>query len=116
MLWRGQVVLETVEPLTLTEKRAIHLRALRTFTDEFGVQRRAGEEWLLTIDDCETHIPDVNEEVVNPMLPLIVLSRCAPPSCCLSLCSLRGECVDARHEPGELRLADMGRAVGDARD
>lgn len=70
-----EVVVETVEPLTLTDKRAIHIRALRTFTDEFGKQRRAGEEWLLTIDDCETHIPDVNEEIVNPALPLIVLTR-----------------------------------------
>eukprot|EP00286_Rhodomonas_abbreviata_P005508 CAMPEP_0181334400 /NCGR_PEP_ID=MMETSP1101-20121128/26233_1 /TAXON_ID=46948 /ORGANISM="Rhodomonas abbreviata, Strain Caron Lab Isolate" /LENGTH=857 /DNA_ID=CAMNT_0023444361 /DNA_START=63 /DNA_END=2636 /DNA_ORIENTATION=+ len=70
-----EVVLETVEPLTLTDKRAIHLRALRTFEDEFGKQRRAGEEWLLTMEDCETHIPDVNEEIINPELPLIVLTR-----------------------------------------
>ena len=51
-----ETILETVQPLVLTERRAIHLRALRTFADEYGAQRRAGEEWLLTIKECETHI------------------------------------------------------------
>eukprot|EP01098_Paradermamoeba_levis_P010218 TRINITY_DN4298_c0_g1_i1.p1 TRINITY_DN4298_c0_g1~~TRINITY_DN4298_c0_g1_i1.p1 ORF type:complete len:862 (+),score=345.05 TRINITY_DN4298_c0_g1_i1:101-2587(+) len=49
----------------LTEKKALHLRALKTFTDVFGKKRKAGEEWLVTIRDAETHIPDVDEEVIG---------------------------------------------------
>ena len=39
------------------------MRATRTFTDEKGVTRRNGEEWLIKFDDTETHIPGVYEEV-----------------------------------------------------
>mmetsp|Transcript_12542 Transcript_12542/g.30772 ORF Transcript_12542/g.30772 Transcript_12542/m.30772 type:complete len:856 (+) Transcript_12542:375-2942(+) len=70
-----EVIVDTVTPMVLTEKKAIHLRAICTFTDEYGTQRRAGEEWLLTIKDCEMHIQDVHEEVVNPALGIIALSR-----------------------------------------
>jgi len=49
----------------LTEKKALHMRALRTFTDVFKKNRKAGEEWLVTIKDAETHIPDVYEEIVG---------------------------------------------------
>jgi len=70
-----ETILETVQPLVLTERRAIHLRAVRTFADEYGAQRRAGEEWLLTIKECETHIQDVHEEVVNASLDIVTLAR-----------------------------------------
>jgi major vault protein len=49
----------------LTEKTALHLRALRTFVDVFGKKRKAGEEWLVTLNDAETHIPDIYEDVVG---------------------------------------------------
>jgi major vault protein len=49
----------------LTEQKALHLTAERTFTDIFGRQRKAGDEWLVTFDDAEIHIPDVYEEVVG---------------------------------------------------
>lgn len=41
------------------------MRALRTFKDDWGVTRRNGEEWLIKMDDTETHIPNVYEEVVG---------------------------------------------------
>jgi len=49
----------------LTERKALHLRAKRTFTDIFGRNRKAGDEWLVTIEQAEIHIPDVYEEVVG---------------------------------------------------
>jgi len=58
-------VLQTVKAYVLTDKRALHLRALRSFTDTYGKKRKAGEEWLITIDDNDTHIPEVHEEVVG---------------------------------------------------
>ncbi|MFB2967434.1 colicin uptake protein [Aerosakkonema sp. BLCC-F183] len=58
-------VVGIINAYVLTEKKALHLRAKRTFTDIFGRQRKAGDEWLVTIEDAEIHIPDVYEEVVG---------------------------------------------------
>ena len=58
-------VVDTIKAITLTDKKALHLRATRTFDDVFGKTRKAGEEWLVTIDMVEVHIPDVYEEVVR---------------------------------------------------
>ena len=44
-------------------QKALHVRALRTFTDSFKRKRLHGEEWLVYASDAETHIPDVYEEV-----------------------------------------------------
>ena len=36
-----------------------------TFKDDFEIVRKNGEEWLITMKDTETHIPNVYEEVVG---------------------------------------------------
>ncbi|CAF0982318.1 unnamed protein product [Rotaria sp. Silwood1] len=48
----------------LTDKKALHLRALKTFTDDFGKKRMNGEEWLVTLNDTETHTLSVYEQLV----------------------------------------------------
>ncbi|HBB30748.1 MAG TPA: colicin uptake protein [Cyanobacteria bacterium UBA8803] len=58
-------VVGIIKAFVLTEKKALHLRAKRTFTDIFSRQRKAGDEWLVTFADAEIHIPDVYEEVVG---------------------------------------------------
>lgn len=58
-------VVRTLTAHVLTDKKAIHLRATRTFTDIFGKTRKAGEEWLVTLTDAEMYINDVYEEVVG---------------------------------------------------
>ncbi|XP_033116346.1 major vault protein-like [Anneissia japonica] len=58
-------VVDVVNAYVLTEKKALHLRANRTFTDAKGVTRKNGEEWLVKMEDNEAHIPDVYEEVVG---------------------------------------------------
>jgi major vault protein len=58
-------VLETLNAIVLTDKKALHLRATRTFTDVFGKTRKAGEEWIVTLADADIHIPDVYEQVVG---------------------------------------------------
>jgi len=67
-------IIETVKAIVLTEKKALHLRASRTFKDVFTQTRRAGDEWLITIRDAETHIPDVYEVVVGEV-PLTTLTN-----------------------------------------
>jgi len=49
--------------LYLCFQKALHVRALRTFTDAFKHKRLHGEEWLVYDSDTETYIPDVYEEV-----------------------------------------------------
>lgn len=58
-------IVETVKAIILTEKSALHVRALKTFTDVYGKERKAGEEWLITTANTDTHIPDVYEQVVG---------------------------------------------------
>lgn len=58
-------VIDIVNAFILTDKKALHVRALRPFKDAGGRERRTGEEWLVTLADREAHIPSVAEEVVG---------------------------------------------------
>jgi major vault protein len=41
-------VVEVVKGDLIVEKQALHLRALGNFTDVYGVERKAGQEWIVT--------------------------------------------------------------------
>jgi len=56
-------VLGFVEAKVLTDKNAIYVEALRSFKDVFGIDRKAGEQWLITNRDAATHIPGVYEKI-----------------------------------------------------
>jgi major vault protein len=71
----NEEVVETVSAFVLTDKRALHLQALQTFVDVFGKPRKAGEEWLVTLKDAETHIPDVYEKLVGEVKITTLTSR-----------------------------------------
>lgn len=58
-------VVDVVDAFVLTEKKALHLRATKTFRDDKGPLRRTGEEWLVTMEDAEAYIPNVYEEVLG---------------------------------------------------
>jgi major vault protein len=58
-------IVETVNAFVLTDKKAIALRATRTFVDVFKKERKAGEEWLVNFQEAETHMPDVYEQVIG---------------------------------------------------
>ena len=68
-------IVNTIAGIILTDKRALHLRAARTFVDVYGNQRKAGEEWLITNRQTDVHIPDVYEFVVNDNEKVIVLNN-----------------------------------------
>ncbi|KAJ8347369.1 hypothetical protein SKAU_G00287700 [Synaphobranchus kaupii] len=68
-------VIDIVNAFILTDKKALHVRALRPFRDEGGRDRRTGEEWLVTMDDREVHIPEVSEEVVGVVDVTVLNSR-----------------------------------------
>jgi major vault protein len=58
-------VVGTIAAHVLTPTTALHLRATNTYVDCFNRNRKAGDEWLVTLAECETHIPDVYEQVVG---------------------------------------------------
>jgi major vault protein len=68
-------VVSVVDAVVLTEKKALHMKALKTFVDEFGKKRLNGEEWLITLADTETHIPGVYEEVIGIVNVTTLTSR-----------------------------------------
>lgn len=58
--------------LCLRLQTALHLRARQNFKDLRGVAHRTGEEWLVTVQDTEAHVPDVYEEVLG-VVPITTL-------------------------------------------
>ena len=58
-------VITSIEGKVLTDKKALHLKAIANFTDKYDIKRKAGEEWLITKDMAEVHIRDVYEEIVG---------------------------------------------------
>jgi len=68
-------VMGDVKAIVLTEKTALQLRALETHEDVYGKTRKTGEEWLVTLKDSDTHIPDVTEIVIKSLVPIILNSR-----------------------------------------
>ncbi|XP_027897467.1 major vault protein [Xiphophorus couchianus] len=68
-------VIDIVNAFILTDKKALHVRALRPFKDAGGRERRTGEEWLVTMADREAHVPSVAEEVVGVVNVTTLSSR-----------------------------------------
>jgi len=68
-------VIDIVNAFILTDKKALHVRALRPFRDAGGRDRHTGEEWLVTMADREAHIPSVAEEVVGVVNVTTLTSR-----------------------------------------
>lgn len=66
-------VVEVRQAKVITDKNALHLRSLRTHKDAFGQTRKAGDEWLVTVDQAEAYIPHVDEEVLGNV-PVTILN------------------------------------------
>ena len=71
----NEEVVETVSAAVLTDKKALHLQAAQTFTDVFKKHRKAGEEWLVTFTDAETHLTDVHERLIGEVKLTTLTSR-----------------------------------------
>jgi len=71
----NEEIVQTVAAIILTEKKALHLNATRNFKDVYGKERKAGEEWLVTKEQSEKHIPDVFERVVGEVSLTTLNSR-----------------------------------------
>ncbi len=62
-----ELVNDKVKAYTLTDKKAIRLTASSDFTDIYGVKRKAGSEWVVTIEHTDQHICDVHERFLEEM-------------------------------------------------
>lgn len=67
-------IVMVVDAYMLDEKHALHLVAKRSYTDQFGNARKAGEEWLVTNKEAVSYIADVDEQVEGKV-SLTSLSR-----------------------------------------
>merc|ERR1712159_136683 len=56
-------VIGVVNANIITEKKAKEIKSIKTFKDAYGKMRKAGEQWLVTIKESDSHIPDVYENV-----------------------------------------------------
>jgi len=52
------------EAIIIKDTNALLLEAKQTFVDVYGVERKAGEQWLVTNEMSSTHIIDVYEEFI----------------------------------------------------
>jgi major vault protein len=52
-------VQRVVTAVVLDENSALHIKALQAHTDQTGVSRGIGEQWLVTRKDAETWLEDV---------------------------------------------------------
>ncbi|CBY35236.1 unnamed protein product [Oikopleura dioica] len=68
-------VLETLTSTVLTDKKALHVRAIGNYTDFTGKERKTGDTWLVTKEDIEAFIPDICEEVVREIAVTTLSSR-----------------------------------------
>lgn len=67
-------IVEMVDSHIITEKLALRLSAEKQFTDVYGITRKAGDEWLVTADLADYHIPDVYESV-RAKVPILTLTN-----------------------------------------
>jgi major vault protein len=69
-----EVVEEKVVAKALNEGLSLILTATQSFTDVYGMTRKAGEEWMITHKDASSHILDVYEKIQEEA-KLVVLTK-----------------------------------------
>lgn len=48
-----------LKPDILTQKTALFLEATQTYKDIYGIERKAGDQWLITLKNTDIHLQDV---------------------------------------------------------
>lgn len=65
-------IVELQKPYILSDKQVIQLKATQNFIDVYKNERKAGEEWLVTLKNASYHLLDIYEEFEN-LVQLTVL-------------------------------------------
>lgn len=87
-------------PRHLALQTALHLRARQNFRDFRGVTRRSGEEWLVTTQDTDAHVPDVYEEVMG----VVSITTLGPHNYCVILDPVG---PDGKNQLGQKRVVKV---------
>lgn len=70
-----ETIVKQVKGVVLDSKKALHIEALREFTDVVGKKRVAGEQWIITNEQIQTYIEGVDERIVAEIKPITLTSR-----------------------------------------
>lgn len=65
-------VVGVVKAVVLTDSKALHLLATKSFKDVYNKERKAGEEWIVTNSLAPLHILDVYEEFVKEVAATVL--------------------------------------------
>jgi hypothetical protein len=57
-------VLDIRKGYVMNEFTALHIKALKDFTDVYDTERKAGSEWIIDKSIATVHIIDAQEELV----------------------------------------------------
>jgi len=68
-------VVELVRGYVITEKKCLELTTEINFKDVYGIERKAGDIWLVTSDMAQLHIPDVYETVLKEIHAVTLSNR-----------------------------------------
>jgi len=68
-------IIETIKAVIVKPNQAIKLKARRDFRDRGGVQRRAGEEWLMGMTGA--YLPSVQEKIIATVDGIILTEKVA---------------------------------------
>lgn len=96
-------VCELQRPFILNNSRAIYLRASQNFVDVYKHERKAGEEWLITIHENSHHVLDIYEEFVK----IINITVLTPNQYCIVLNPVDPKTGKNRLGARELRKGEL---------
>lgn len=71
----NEQILKTVKAYILREDNAFKVQALKDFKDDYGIERKAGEEWLITKALTDTHFLNPKEELLDELKIISLSSR-----------------------------------------
>lgn len=61
-------------PIILNEKQALHLQAIKSFTDCYGNSHKAGDEWLIKPSQSSWHVLDIYEKRIK-IVDMTILTK-----------------------------------------
>ena len=67
-------IVELQNPIIITWQKALKLKAKQQFVDVYGNERKAGSEWLITVENSSSHVLDIYEEYIH-LQDLITLTK-----------------------------------------
>lgn len=71
----NETIKKQVKGNVLDSQKGLFVRALRDFTDFMGVERKTGDQWLITSTDTPVYIQGVHDQVFSTVKPITLTSR-----------------------------------------